>query len=157
MCIIMVRAGWSLLQYCITHQEGVCSVSLCWENRFTCTWVFGHTSGLTIFQFVTSFFLHGMLVSFEKESFKKSSKWEGKVYVRCTCVCKSESVFFSLSAIYYVKGNRALGKAIPFVQVSAKCNKYQWYSFIARTVRDWNSLANKVIEQQSVEAFKMAV
>ena len=50
-------------------------------------------SGLTVFQFVTSFFLHGMLESLEKESFKKSSKWEGKVYVRCTCVCKSESVF----------------------------------------------------------------
>lgn len=33
--------------------------------------------------------------------------------------------FFSLSAIHYVRGNRALGKAIPFVQVSVKCNKYQ--------------------------------
>ena len=37
----------------------------------------------------------------------------------------SRRVFFKSVSIYYVKGNRALGKAIPFVQVSAKCNKYQ--------------------------------
>ena len=43
-----------------------------------------------------------------------------------------------------------------FIQVGAKTNKYQ-HSFIARTIRDWNSLSNSVIEKQSVEAFKKAV
>ena len=38
-------------------------------------------------------------------------------------------------------------------QVSAKTNKYQ-HNFIASTIRDWNSLPNRVIEEQSVEAFK---
>ena len=43
-----------------------------------------------------------------------------------------------------------------FIQVGAKTNKYQ-HSFIARTIRDWNSLPSSVIEKQSVEAFKKAV
>ena len=43
-----------------------------------------------------------------------------------------------------------------FIQVGAKTNKYQ-HSFIARTIRDWNSLPSSVIEKQSVEAFKQAV
>ena len=43
-----------------------------------------------------------------------------------------------------------------FIQVAAKTNKYQ-HSFIARTIRDWNSLPNGIIEKQSLEAFKKAV
>ena len=43
-----------------------------------------------------------------------------------------------------------------FIQVGAKTNKYQ-HSFIARTIRGWNSLPSSVIEKQSVEAFKKAV
>ena len=43
-----------------------------------------------------------------------------------------------------------------FIQVDAKTNKYQ-HSFIARTIRDWNSLPSSVIEKQSVEAFKKTV
>ena len=34
------------------------------------------------------------------------------------------------------------------IQVGAKTNKYQ-HSFIARKIRDWNSLPNSVIEKQS--------
>ena len=40
-----------------------------------------------------------------------------------------------------------------FIQVSAKTNKYQ-HSFIARTIRDWNSLPNSVIKKHSEETFK---
>ena len=74
------------------------------------------------------------------------------------CLHVKGECFFSLSVIYYVKGNRALGNSIlrNFVQVSAKSNNYQ-LSSIARTIRDWNSLLNRVIEEQSVEAFKIAV
>ena len=43
-----------------------------------------------------------------------------------------------------------------FIQVGAKTNKYQ-HSFIARTIRGWNSLPSSVIEKQSVEAFRKAV
>ena len=40
-------------------------------------------------------------------------------------------------------------------QVSAKTNKYQ-DTFIASTIRDWNFLPNRVVEEQSVEALKKA-
>lgn len=40
-------------------------------------------------------------------------------------------------------------------QVSAKKNKYH-HTFIASTIRDWNSLPNRVVEEQSVEALKKA-
>ena len=81
--------------------------------------------------------------------------------VRLTMMFK---VVSGLSAIqfppylYYLKGDRALGNSHPkkFIQVGTKTNKYQ-HSFIARTIRDWNSLPNSLIEKQSVEAFKKAV
>ena len=38
-------------------------------------------------------------------------------------------------------------------QVSAKTNKYQ-HTFITNTIRDWNFLPNRVVEEQSVEALK---
>ena len=81
--------------------------------------------------------------------------------VRLTMMFK---VVSGLSAIqfspylYYLKEDRALGNSHPkkVIQVGAKTNKYQ-HSFIARTIRDWNSLPNSVIEKQSVDAFKKAV
>ena len=77
--------------------------------------------------------------------------------VRLTMMFKVAS---GLSAIqfplylYYLKGDRALGNSYPkkFIQVAAKTNKYQ-QSFIGRTIRNWNSLPNSVIEKQLVEAF----
>ena len=42
-----------------------------------------------------------------------------------------------------------------FIQVGAKTQKQ--HSFIAFTIRDWNSLPNTVIEKQSVEVFIKAV
>ena len=72
-------------------------------------------------------------------------------------------VVSSLSAIHFPpyilfkrqQGTRHLHPKT-FIQVGAKTNKYQ-HSFIARTIRDWNSLANTVFEKQSVEAFKKTV
>ena len=43
-----------------------------------------------------------------------------------------------------------------FIEVGARTNKYK-HSFLAQTIRDWNSLPNHVIEEPSVEAFKKAV
>ena len=40
--------------------------------------------------------------------------------------------------------------------VGAKINKYK-HSFLPQTIREWNSLPNFIIEQQSVGAFKKAI
>ena len=66
---------------------------------------------------------------------------------------------YNFHPIYYLKGDKALGNSTltkKFIQVGAKTNKYH-HSFFERTIRDWNSLPNSVIEKKSVEAFKKAV
>ena len=37
-----------------------------------------------------------------------------------------------------------------------EANKYK-HSFLAQTIRDWNSLPNHILEEQSIEVFKRAV
>ena len=43
-----------------------------------------------------------------------------------------------------------------FVEVGARTNRYK-HSFLARKIRDWNSLLNKIINEKTGEAFKKAV
>ena len=71
-------------------------------------------------------------------------------------------VVSGLSAIQFppyilFKRRQSTGQFQPkkFIQVGAKTQKQ--HSFIALTIRDWNSLPNTVIEKQSVEVFIKAV
>ena len=50
---------------------------------------------------------------------------------------------------YYSKSDRSLDKLVP-----RKTNTTTL--FIASAIRDWNSLPNRVVEEQSVEALKKA-
>ena len=156
MCIIMVRARWSLLEYC-HHTSRRCMFRFSLLGKSIDVWLsFRSSFGADNFS-VCDKLLPRNAREYWKRSFQEVLEMRRKNSCKCTCVCKRR-VVFSLSAIYYVKGNRALGNSIlrNFVHVTAKCNNYQ-HSFIAHTIRDSNSSPNRFIEEQSVKTFKMVV